>query len=62
MVRAVLHGALALGVGAVMGLVYWLLHVESPAPGPIGLIGLLGIVVGEQGFLVLRRRFRRGRS
>jgi XapX domain-containing protein len=30
-----------------MGVVYWLIRVPSPAPAPIALIGLLGMVVGE---------------
>jgi XapX domain-containing protein len=31
-----------------VGLVYGLLHVRSPAPPVIALLGLLGMLVGEQ--------------
>jgi len=39
---------LSLGAGLLVGLVYSLLHVRSPAPPIIALVGLLGILVGEQ--------------
>ncbi|TCT04775.1 XapX domain-containing protein [Aquabacter spiritensis] len=39
---------LALGAGLVVGIVYSLLNVRSPAPPVIALIGLLGILAGEQ--------------
>ncbi|RYE34659.1 MAG: DUF1427 family protein [Hyphomicrobiales bacterium] len=39
---------LALGAGLVVGVVYSLLNVRSPAPPVIALIGLLGILAGEQ--------------
>jgi XapX domain-containing protein len=35
----------AAGVG--VGVLYWALGVRSPAPPPIALAGLLGIVLGE---------------
>jgi XapX domain-containing protein len=38
----------SLGAGLLVGIVYSLLHVRSPAPPLIALIGLLGILVGEQ--------------
>jgi XapX domain-containing protein len=31
-----------------VGLIYGLLHVRSPAPPVIALVGLLGILLGEQ--------------
>ena len=39
---------LSLGAGLVVGVVYSLLNVRSPAPPVVALIGLLGILVGEQ--------------
>ncbi len=39
---------LSLGAGLVVGMVYSLLQVRSPAPPVVALIGLLGILVGEQ--------------
>lgn len=40
--------AMALGAGLLVGVVYSMLHVRSPAPPVIALIGLLGILLGEQ--------------
>ncbi|MBW0448716.1 DUF1427 family protein [bacterium M00.F.Ca.ET.228.01.1.1] len=37
----------SLGVGFGVGLLYWLLKVQSPAPPLIALAGLLGMVLGE---------------
>lgn len=39
---------LSLGAGLLVGIVYSLLHVRSPAPPLVALVGLLGILVGEQ--------------
>jgi XapX domain-containing protein len=39
---------LSLGAGLLVGLVYSLLGVRSPAPPVIALIGLAGILMGEQ--------------
>ena len=39
---------LALGAGLLVGAIYSLLNVRSPAPPVIALVGLLGILVGEQ--------------
>ncbi|MBB4951961.1 XapX domain-containing protein [Agrobacterium vitis] len=39
---------LSLGAGLVVGIIYSLLNVRSPAPPVIALVGLLGILVGEQ--------------
>jgi XapX domain-containing protein len=39
---------LALGAGLLVGVVYALLKVRSPAPPVIALVGLLGILGGEQ--------------
>ena len=46
---------LALGAGLVVGIVYSLLNVRSPAPPVIALVGLLGILVGEQIVPVAKR-------
>jgi XapX domain-containing protein len=55
LVRPVL---IAFFVGLAMGVVYWLVRVPSPAPAPIALIGLLGMVIGEA---VVSRLLRRRR-
>jgi XapX domain-containing protein len=46
---------LSLGAGLVVGIVYSLLNVRSPAPPVIALIGLLGILVGEQVVPIAKR-------
>lgn len=38
----------SLGVGLLVGILYALFNVRSPAPPVIALIGLLGILLGEQ--------------
>lgn len=38
----------ALGIGLLVGAIYSLLGTRSPAPPAIALIGLLGILLGEQ--------------
>ena len=40
--------ALALGVGLLVGVLYYLLNVKSLAPPFVALVGLLGMVVGEK--------------
>ncbi|XXE04327.1 XapX domain-containing protein [Pseudomonas sp. Z1-29] len=40
--------ALSLAAGLLVGVVYSLLSVRSPAPPLVALIGLMGILVGEQ--------------
>ena len=39
---------LSFGAGLLVGVVYSLLNVRSPAPPVVALIGLLGILFGEQ--------------
>lgn len=39
---------LSLGAGLLIGVIYALLHVRSPAPPVVALLGLLGMLVGEQ--------------
>jgi XapX domain-containing protein len=38
----------SLGAGLLVGVVYSLINVRSPAPPVVALIGLLGILAGEQ--------------
>ncbi|MGX9961669.1 DUF1427 family protein [Roseomonas sp. F4] len=46
---------LSLGTGLPVGLIYGLLQVRSPAPPIVALLGLLGILLGEQVVPVMRR-------
>ena len=46
---------LSLGAGLVVGIVYSLMSVRSPAPPVIALIGLLGILLGEHIVPVVQR-------
>jgi XapX domain-containing protein len=39
---------LSLAVGLLAGLLYGLLNVRSPAPPVVALLGLLGMLMGEQ--------------
>jgi XapX domain-containing protein len=39
---------LSLGAGILVGVIYSLLNVRSPAPPVVALVGLLGILIGEQ--------------
>jgi len=39
---------LSLGAGVMVGVIYSLIDVRSPAPPLIALVGLLGILFGEQ--------------
>jgi len=38
----------SLAAGVLVGAIYGLLHVRSPAPPVIALVGLAGILIGEQ--------------
>ena len=46
---------ISLGAGILVGAVYWLLGVRSPAPPAVALVGLLGILIGEQAVPVGKR-------
>ena len=46
---------LSLGAGVFVGVVYSLLGVRSPPPPVIALVGLLGILIGEQVILLGKR-------
>ena len=39
---------IALAAGLLVGVIYALLRVRSPAPPLVALVGLLGILIGEQ--------------
>jgi len=39
---------ISFAVGAIVGLLYGFIKVKSPAPPIIALLGLLGMVIGEQ--------------
>ncbi|HEV7607816.1 MAG TPA: XapX domain-containing protein [Steroidobacteraceae bacterium] len=45
----------SLGAGLLVGIVYGLLNVRSPAPPVIALVGLLGILLGEQVVPIAKR-------
>jgi XapX domain-containing protein len=40
--------AISLLIGVLVGIAYGLLKVRSPAPPPVALVGLLGMLVGQQ--------------
>ncbi len=46
---------LSLAVGAFVGIVYSVLNVRSPAPPLVALVGLLGILIGEQAIPAARQ-------
>jgi XapX domain-containing protein len=52
---------ISLAAGMLMGLIYHLINVRSPAPPAIALVGLLGMLIGGQlvpiGQQVLQDRF-----
>jgi XapX domain-containing protein len=52
---------LSLCAGLLVGAVYSFLGVRSPAPPAVALIGLLGILLGEQ-LVPIASRFAHGRS
>lgn len=47
--------ALALAAALLVGAIYGLINVRSPAPPVIALVGLLGILLGEQAVPVVTR-------
>ncbi len=48
---------MSLGAGLLVGIIYGLLNVRSPAPPVIALVGLLGILLDEQVVPVAKRVF-----
>jgi len=55
MTNAIKPYLLSLGAGLLVGVVYSLLGVRSPAPPAIALVGLLGILLGEQAVPLVKR-------
>lgn len=46
---------LSLGAGLLVGVLYSLMGVRSPAPPAIALLGLLGMLLGEQAVPITKR-------
>lgn len=46
---------ISLAAGLLVGIIYGLLNVRSPAPPVVALMGLLGILLGEQVVPVAKR-------
>lgn len=46
---------ISLGAGMLVGIIYSLLGVRSPAPPTIALLGLLGMLLGEQMVPIAKR-------
>jgi XapX domain-containing protein len=46
---------IALAAGLLVGVIYGLLNVRSPAPPIVALVGLLGILIGEQTVPIAKR-------
>ena len=44
----------SLAVGVLVGLIYNLLNVKSPAPPTIALVGLFGMLIGEHAIAFVR--------
>lgn len=44
-------------VGILVGVIYAVLQVKSPAPPVVALIGLFGILIGENGFPLIKEKF-----
>jgi XapX domain-containing protein len=50
---------LSLGAGLLVGVLYAMMGVRSPAPPVIALLGLLGMLVGEQAVPIAKRLMTR---
>lgn len=46
---------ISLAVGLLVGLIYGILDVRSPAPPMVALVGLVGILLGEQAIPVVKK-------
>jgi XapX domain-containing protein len=46
---------LSIGAGLLVGVIYALMGVRSPAPPAIALLGLLGMLLGEQAVPIVKR-------
>jgi XapX domain-containing protein len=51
---------ISLAIGIFVGVIYGLVHVRSPAPPLVALIGLLGMLVGEQIPIHVKQVFNHG--
>lgn len=51
---------LSLAAGLLVGVIYALLGVRSPAPPTIALVGLFGILIGEQSVELAKRYLPHG--
>ena len=49
---------ISLAVGALVGVIYGLLRVKSPAPPTVALVGLFGMLAGEQLVSLIRAMLR----
>ena len=47
---------ISLAAGLLIGVIYGLLNVRSPAPPYVALLGLLGILLGEQAVAAVKAR------
>lgn len=47
---------ISLAAGVLIGVIYGLLNVRSPAPPYVALLGLLGILLGEQAVAAVKTR------
>jgi XapX domain-containing protein len=48
----------SLGIGLLVGVLYGFLGVRSPAPPLVALVGLLGILIGEQSVGFCKQHFQ----
>jgi XapX domain-containing protein len=46
---------MSIGAGILVGIIYGLINVRSPAPPAIALLGLLGMLIGEQVVPIAKR-------
>jgi XapX domain-containing protein len=46
---------MSIGAGVLVGIIYALINVRSPAPPVIALLGLLGMLIGEQMVPIAKR-------
>ena len=51
---------LSFAAGLLVGCIYSVIKVRSPAPPLIALVGLLGILLGEQGVPLVKQYFVKG--
>jgi XapX domain-containing protein len=49
--------AMSLGMGLIVGIFYAVVGIRSPAPPIVALVGLLGIVLGEQAVGLAKQHF-----